>query len=152
MQGSIRHNYTKPSCNTCSPALWTAATRLHNHRVAPQLLMSDSRPTFSEFIWTLHNPPPPPAFPLLAVASTCVFVHLVMYSEWHLSSYPSYYAEIICNYECLNPVLFLSWCATIKSIKSINCMCIALNHSYSLKGLYRAYDYGPCDYDTPHEP
>jgi len=34
-----------------------------------------------------------------------------------------------------------------------NFICIALNHSYSLKGLYRPYDYyGPCDYDTPPSP
>jgi len=34
----------------------------------------------------------------------------------------------------------------------VNFMCIALNPSYSLKGLYRPYDYGTCDYDTPPSP
>jgi len=33
----------------------------------------------------------------------------------------------------------------------VTCICIALNHSYGLKGLYRPYDYGPCDSDTPLE-
>jgi len=50
----------------------------------------DSRLTCSEFTWTLHNPapPPPPAFPLLTRALTCVFVRLgVINRTWRCLAY-----------------------------------------------------------------
>jgi len=49
-------------------------------------------------------------------------------------------------------ILFL--CMNSLSIilsSQVNCICIALNHSYRLKWLYRPFDDGPYDYDYDYD-
>jgi len=61
----------------------------------------DSRPTCSEFTWILHNPSANPSTNLRVCMSWHRSWMLVMHSEWHVCSYPSYLCRQPSNYETL---------------------------------------------------
>jgi len=70
-----------------------------------------------------------------------------MYIYIYLENSTVYHTYII--KKTLSAVLENVGMGNIVKSHQVNFICIALNPSSSLKGLYRSYDYGSCDYDTP---